>query len=168
MAVIGVWAFILFILFYFFYFCLFSFCNRHRWHIKQKNKKPWKHTKQIFPEQKTKKSFALQHLCPVHEVLTGICNPLISAQIVSSFGQGKSTFDCQSGNLKNYASANHVSRRSCMLIKNWNTDHLCDVLNGFQNRMQTINNDLINSCKKTCYSIGGRHDRFATYISHSS
>ena len=22
-----------------------------------------------------------------------------------------------------------------------------------------INNDLINSCKKTCYSIGGRHDR---------
>ena len=25
--------------------------------------------------------------------------------------------------------------------------------------MQTINNDLINSCKKTCYSIGGRHDR---------
>ena len=29
--------------------------------------------------------------------------------------------------------------------------------------MQTINNDLINSCKKTCYSIGGRHDRSATY-----
>ena len=32
-----------------------------------------------------------------------------------------------------------------------------------QNKMQTINNDLINSCKKTCYSIGGRHDRSATY-----
>ena len=30
MAVMGVWVFIL--------------CNRHRWHIKQKNKKPWKHT----------------------------------------------------------------------------------------------------------------------------
>ena len=29
--------------------------------------------------------------------------------------------------------------------------------------MQTINNDLINSCKKTCYSIGGRHDPSATY-----
>ena len=40
----------------------------------------------------------------------------------------------------------------------------CDVLNGFQNRMQTINNDLINSCKKTCYSVGGRHDRSVTYI----
>ena len=38
----------------------------------------------------------------------------------------------------------------------------CDVLNGFQNKMQTINNDLISSCKKTCYSIGGRHDRSAT------
>ena len=85
LAVMGVWAFIL--------------CNRHRWHIKQKNK-PWKHTKQIFPEQKTKKSFALHDLCPVHEVLTGIWNPLISAQIVNSFGQGKCTFDCQSGNLK--------------------------------------------------------------------
>ena len=86
MAVMGVWAFIL--------------CTRHRWHVKQKNQKPWKHTKQVFPEQKTKKSFALHHLCPVHEVLTGIWNPLISAQIVNSFGQGKCTFDCQSGNLK--------------------------------------------------------------------
>ena len=33
---------------------------------------PWNNTKQIFPEQKTKKSFALRHLCPVHEVLCGI------------------------------------------------------------------------------------------------
>ena len=41
---------------------------------------------------------------------------------------------------------------------------ICDVLNGFQNRMQAINNDLINSCKKTCYSICGRHDRFC-YLS---
>ena len=48
MAVMGVWAFIL--------------CNRHRWDIQQKNKKTWKHIKQIFPEQKTKKSFALHHL----------------------------------------------------------------------------------------------------------
>ena len=80
--------------------CAFILCNRHRWHIKQKNQKQWKHTKQIYPEQKTKKSCALHHLCPVHEVLTGIWNPLISAQIVNSFGQGKCTFDCQSGNLK--------------------------------------------------------------------
>ena len=101
MAVMGVWAFIL--------------CNRHRWDIQQKNKKTWKHIKQIFPEQKTKKSFALHHLCPVHEVITGIWNPLISAQIVNSFGQGKCTFDCQSGNLKNYASGNHVSTSLCML-----------------------------------------------------
>ena len=80
------------------------FCVPDTADIKLKNQKPWKHTKQIFPEQKTKKSFALHHLCPVHEVLTGIWNPLISAQIVNSFGQGKCTFDCQSGNLKNYAS----------------------------------------------------------------
>ena len=41
---------------------------------------------------------------------------------------------------------------------------ICDVLNGFQNRMQTTNNDLINICKKTCYSICGRHDPFC-YLS---
>ena len=49
------------------------------------------------------------------EVLTGKWNPLISGQIVNSFGQGKCTFDCQSGNLKNYASGNLVSTSSCML-----------------------------------------------------
>ena len=47
MAVMGVWALIL--------------CTRRRWHIKQKNKKTWKHTKPIFPEQKTKKSFTLHY-----------------------------------------------------------------------------------------------------------
>ena len=49
------------------------------------------------------------------EVLSGIWNPIISGQIVNSFGQGKCTFDCQSGNLKNYAFGNHVSTSSCML-----------------------------------------------------
>ena len=44
---------------------------------------PWNNTKQIFPEQKTKKFFALRHLCPVHEVLSGIWNPLIPEQIVN-------------------------------------------------------------------------------------
>ena len=87
MAVMGVWA--------------FPLCTRHRY-IKQKDKKPWNNTKEIFPEQKTKKSFVLHHLCPVHEVLTGIWN---------LFSQGKYTFDCQSGNLKNYASGNHVWTR---------------------------------------------------------
>ena len=42
-------------------------------------------------------------------------NPLIPGQIVNSFGQGKGTFDCQSGNFKNYSSGNHASTRSCML-----------------------------------------------------
>ena len=37
---------------------------------KQKNK-----NLTISPKQKTKKSFVLRHLCPVHEVLTGIWTP---------------------------------------------------------------------------------------------
>ena len=108
MAVMGVWAFIL--------------CTRHRWHIKQKNKKPRKHTKEIFPEQKTKKYFVLHHLCPVHEILTGIWNPLISGQIVNSFGQGKCTFDCQSGNLKNLCLWQPCLNK-LMHVENWNTHH---------------------------------------------
>ena len=40
--------------------------------------------------------------------------PLIPEQIVNLFGQGKCTFDCQSGNFKNYSSGT-VSTRSCML-----------------------------------------------------
>ena len=103
--------------------CAFILCNRHRWHIKQKNQKQWKHTKQIYPEQKTKKSCALHHLCPVHEVLTGIWNPLISAQIVNSFGQGKCTFDCQSGNLKKLCLWQPCLNK-LMHVENWNTDHL--------------------------------------------
>ena len=59
--------------------------------------------------------FALRNLCPVHEVLSGIWNPLISGQIVNSFGQGKCTFDCQSRNLKNYPSGAHVSTSPCTL-----------------------------------------------------
>ena len=57
MFVVGVWAFI--------------FCTGHRWR-KTKEQQPWNNTKQIFSEQKTKKSFALRHPCPVHEVLSGI------------------------------------------------------------------------------------------------
>ena len=95
----GVWAFIL-------------ICVPGTDGIKEKNKKPRKHTKQIFPEQKTKIYIVLHHLFPEHEVL------IISGQLVSVFGQGKCTFDYQSGNLKNYASGNHVSTSSCMLIEN--------------------------------------------------
>ena len=100
MVVMGFWAFIL--------------CTGHRWR-KTKEQWPWNNIKQISPEQKTKKSFALRHLCPVHEVLSGIGNPLISGQIVTLFGQGKCTFDCQSGTFKNYSSGNHVSTSSYML-----------------------------------------------------
>ena len=127
MAVMGVWAFIL--------------CTRHRWH-KTKEQQPWNNTKQIFPEQKTKKSFALHHLCPVHEVLTGIWNPLISGQIVNSFGQ--CTFDCQSRNSKNFASGNHVSTSSCMLrIEIWNTPSTLLVCGHFKQ---------IHSCMSICFS----------------
>ena len=35
--------------------------------------------KKIFHEQKTKKSFDLHHLCPVHEVTTGIWSPSVAA-----------------------------------------------------------------------------------------
>ena len=67
-----------------------TFCTGHRW-CKTKEQKPWNNTKQIFPEQKTRRSFALRHLCLVHEGFSGIWNPLISGQIVNSFGQGKCT-----------------------------------------------------------------------------
>ena len=63
-------------------------------------------------------------------------NPLIPGQIVNSFGQGKCTFDCQSGNFKNYFSDNHVSTRSCMLriqkLINFNmTFHTNSLLHGY-------------------------------------
>ena len=94
-------------------------CTGHRWR-KTREQQPWNNTKQIFPEQKTKKSFVLRHLCPVHEVLSGIWNSLIvSGQIVNSFGQGKCTFDRQSGNFKTYSSGNHDE-----LVENWETDQL--------------------------------------------
>ena len=108
MVVMGVWAFIL--------------CTGHRWR-KTKEQQPWNNTKQIFPEQKTKKSFALGHLCPVHELWVEIWNPLISGQIVNSFGQGKCTFDCQSGNFKN-SSSGCPCLNKVMHVENWETDQL--------------------------------------------
>ena len=84
---------------------------------KQKNK-----NLTISPEQKTKKSFVLRHLSPVHKVLTGIWKPL-SGQIVSSSihfnvvreSVHECTFDRQPGNFQNYASGNHVSTSAYML-----------------------------------------------------
>ena len=48
------------------------------WWRKTKEQQPWNNTKQIFPEQKAKKVFALRHLCPLHEVLSGIGNTYIN------------------------------------------------------------------------------------------
>ena len=70
--------------------------------VKQKHKTHETIPSRLSPEQKTKKSFGLRHLCPVHEVLTGVWK-LLSGQIVNSFGHGRCTFDYQSGNVKNYA-----------------------------------------------------------------
>ena len=66
-------------------FCPFILCTGYRWR-KTKEQQSWNNNKQIFPEQKAKKSFALCHLCPVHEVLSGTGNPLISEKTVNSFG----------------------------------------------------------------------------------
>ena len=40
--------------------------------VKQKNKNHEAIPSRFFPEQATKKSFVLRHLCPVHEVLTQV------------------------------------------------------------------------------------------------
>ena len=106
--------------------------------LKTKEQQPWNNTKQIFPERK-QRIFLLYVICvhilwdpgevPVHEVLSGIKNPLISGQIVNSFGQGKCTFDCQAGNFKNYSSGNHASKSSCML----RIEKLIDFNGSFEN-----------------------------------
>ena len=107
MVVMGVWAFIL--------------CTGHRWR-KTKEQQPSNNSKQIFHEQKTKKSFALRHLCPINEVLSALWNPLISGQIVNSFGQGKCTFDCQSAFQKLFLSQTCLNK--VMHVENWETDQL--------------------------------------------
>ena len=92
----------------------------HADNVKQNNKNQETIPRRFFPEQKTKKSFVLRHLSPVHKVLTGIWKPL-SGQIVSSSIHlvrervHKCTFDRQSRNFQNYASGNHVSTSACML-----------------------------------------------------
>ena len=99
----------------------------HADYVKQNDKNQETITSRFFPEQKTKKSFVLRHLSPVHKVLTGIWKPL-SGQIVSSSihlvreSVHKCTFDRQPGNFQNYASGNHVNKR--MHVENWETDHL--------------------------------------------
>ena len=94
----------------------------HADYVKQNDKNQETITSRFFPEQKTKKSFVLRHLSPVHKVLTGIWKPL-SGQIVSSSihfnvvreSVHECTFDRQPGNFQNYASGNHVSTSAYML-----------------------------------------------------
>ena len=100
MAVMKVWAFIL--------------CTRHRWH-KTKEQKIQKTYQADFPWTENKEVFCFTSSVSSTRSFDWNLEPLISGQIVNSFGQGKCTFDCQSGNLKNYASGNHVSTSSCML-----------------------------------------------------
>ena len=64
-----------------------SFLYRTQMICKTKEQQPWNNAKKISPEQKTKKSFALGHLCPVHELWVEFWNPLIFGEIVNSFGQ---------------------------------------------------------------------------------
>ena len=97
MVVMGVWAFIL--------------CTGHRWR-KTKEQQPWNNTKQISLNRK-QRSLLLYVICVQYtKFWVEFWNPLICGQIVDSFGQGKSTFDCQSGNFKSYSSRNHVSTGS--------------------------------------------------------
>ena len=100
MAVIAVWAFIL--------------CTRHRRH-KTKEQTIMKTYQADFPWTENKEVFCFTSSVSSTRSFDWNLEPLISGQIVNSFGQGKCTFDCQSGNLKNYASGNHVSTSSCML-----------------------------------------------------
>ena len=82
---------------------------------KTKEQKTMKTYQAGFPWTENKEVFCFTSSVSSTQVLTGIWNPLISAQIINSFGQRNCTFDCQSGNLKNYASGNHLSTSSCML-----------------------------------------------------
>ena len=103
----------------------------HADYVKQNDKNQETITSRFFPEQKTKKSFVLRHLSPVHKVLTGIWKPL-SGQIVSSSihfnvvreSVHECTFDRQPGNFQNYASGNHISTSAYMLKIEKLSDHL--------------------------------------------
>ena len=85
MAVMGVWAFILF--------------TGHRWH-KTKEQKTMTQYQEDFPWTEKKEVICFTSSMCSTQSLAGIWNPLISGQMVNSFGQGKCSLDCQSGNLK--------------------------------------------------------------------
>ena len=107
MAVVRVWAFIL--------------CTGRRWH-KTKEEKLWNNSKQIFPEQKTKKVFCFSlSVSSTRRGSTVIWNPLISEQIVDSFGQGK----CTSVSLGiEKLCLWHPCLNKLVHVENWETYHL--------------------------------------------
>ena len=97
---------------------VFILCNGHRWR-KAKEQQPWNGPLETIPSRfllnRKQRSLLLYVICVQYtKFWVEIWNPLIPGQIVNSFGQGKCTFDCQSGNFKNYSSGT-VSTRSCML-----------------------------------------------------
>ena len=110
MVVMGVGAFIL--------------CTGHR-SRKTKERQPWNNTKQIFPEEKTKKSFALRHLCPGHELLSGILESINTWTNCQFIWSGKvyiwlSVWEFQ----KLFLCLNKV-----MHVESWETDQLQHDLN---------------------------------------
>ena len=86
MAVMGVWA--------------FTLCKRHRWHYKTKEQRTMKTYQADFPWTENKEVFCFTSSVSGTQSFDWNLDPLISAQIVNSFGKGKCIFDCQSGNLK--------------------------------------------------------------------
>ena len=108
MVVMGVWAFIL--------------CTGHRW-LKTREQTPLNNTKQIFLEQKTKKSFPSPHLCPEF------------TKFWSEFGIHKHLTNCQfiwSGKVYIWLSVWGFQKlflwQPClnkfMHVENWESDHL--------------------------------------------
>ena len=109
MAVMGVWA--------------FTLCKRHRWHYKTKEQRTMKTYQADFPWTENKEVFCFTLSVSGTQSFDWNLDPLISAQIVNSFGQGKCIFDCQSGNLKTMP-LQATCLNKLMLFENWNTDHL--------------------------------------------
>ena len=104
---------------------VFILCNGHRWR-KAKEQQPWNGPLETIPSRfllnRKQRSLLLYVICVQYtKFWVEIWNPLIPGQIVNSFGQGKCTFDCQSGNFKNYSSSN---LNKVTHVENWETDQL--------------------------------------------
>ena len=89
------------------------------------NKRTMKQYHADFPWTEDKEVFCFtSSVSWVHEVLSGIWNPLISGQIVNSFGQGKCTFNW----LLVWEFQKLFLWQPCfnkpMHVENWETDHL--------------------------------------------